>query len=219
MYSTNWKQKLAILGLLTGLVVPAIGQAGDAVRAEPRKKATPVREVAPSREAAPAQEVTPTKKQRVQPGSVRQQRSNDQPGGDTSPGGAQPGFPQIEQATKWELTALCSMGFAKELKPDHAVPFYECRLPASPPCQAGWGHEAVFDKTKPHQFKYACVAPNPGTTGAGTMNCPQGWTHSSPQVWKYYCTSNIFMCGPDYQLDGIHREGQPPIFKYRCNPK
>jgi hypothetical protein len=145
-----------------------------------------------------------------------QKRSNDlPPGGATSTGAGLPGT-QAEQASDWQLSASCGVGFVREMKPDHPGGYYECRLLANPPCEGGWGHQAAFDGSKPHQFKYACVAPNPGSSGAASLNCPQGWDHSAPQTWKYHCTSKVLTCGPNHQLDGIHRVSQPPLFKYRC---
>lgn len=61
MCSTNWKQHLAILGLLIGLVLPATGRAGEVGRAEPRRSAAPAEEVAPAEKAVPAQEAAPAR--------------------------------------------------------------------------------------------------------------------------------------------------------------
>lgn len=236
MHTSAWKQGVAVLGLLVGLVVPATGQAAEALRKAPLRSLSPAqpgagseegtaREVAPGTKAISptVRELAPATPQRMrEPGAGMQQRRT----GPVRGGAVLPGAARAESPIAGGLSRICGVGFAKAIKPDHPGGFYECRLPAHPACTAGYEHRTV--ETHENRIQYKCLDDmaeyvNDWAGEGKPQVCPMGWTLSDPGG-SYTCSSSQLACSAGHQVGevGVQAVDSWPhdqvIYSYRCTP-
>jgi len=200
MRSTSWKSFLAILGVITGVAIPGIGQAGDEARAEDVRSAP-----APAASTPNAQTLRKPKP--------------------STPSHLNPQAATKALTTGMQVTAECAPSFVKEIKPDHPGGFYVCRLPAGPACAKGYDYVDPFANPKPTRFQYECKR---WLDDNDPWACPSGWTKSG-SLFKYQCTSSPLTCKSDHQLESVNRTGPTPspleggtgtaVYSYLCKAK
>jgi len=200
MATTSWKSPLAILGAITGLAIPGIGQAGDPSRAEELRSAPAPRET--TQDAPTLRKAQPSPPSQLKPQAATK---------------------ALTTGTK--LSAECAPSFVKEIKPDHPGGFYVCRLPAGPACAKGYDYVDAFANPKPTRFQYECKR---WLDDNDPWACPAGWSKSGSPT-KYQCASSPLNCSFDHQLDGVSRAGPTPspleggtgtaVYKYVCKAR
>ena len=221
------KQALTILALLVAIAAPTGGKAGDASRVNSGAAAAPARKVAPEqggsvlRKSTPAQKAAP-----VQETPPTQKATPDRPAGTLQPRPRLGTTRAVENSRALSSVADCASGFARAIKPDHPAGFYECRLPASPACRAGYDYQDDFANPRPARFQYTCEKWLDENDGS---KCPQSWTRKG-SGFSYTCSSSVLTCRSDHRLDGVHRSGPTPspdgkggngtaVYSYRCTAK